>query len=166
MLARFNDAALLADPPAAEVVADADEDAAAELEEAALLEEADDDAIEAADEEEIETEADDDDAATLELALAALLVEEAMLDAALPVLASVEEADAEPEADAVKQDEDPELTVKAAEFATAPVLSRRVRPREVPAAMLVDQVYEVPVCVPRLSMAAALGWLPGWMLKK
>lgn len=141
MLAKFNDAALLEDPPAAVVVADADE-AAAELEEA----EADEDEMEAAEEEDTDTDAaDDDDAATLELTLTALLVEAAMLDAALPELASVEEADAEPEADAVKQAEDPELMVKAAEFATLPVLSRRARPTEVPAAMLVDQVYEVPV---------------------
>jgi hypothetical protein len=166
MLARFIDAAPVEDPPAAVLVAEADEEAAAELE-AALLDEADEDAIEAAEEE--ETGADDDAAADDET-LAGLLLEAAALDEALALLAAEDEPDAEPvaepAADEDKQPADPALTVKAADCAVAPVLSRRERPMEVPAAMSVDQVYEVPVWVPRLSRAAAEGWLPGWMLKK
>jgi hypothetical protein len=47
----------------------------------------------------------------------------------------------------VKQaEEDPGLIVNAADCAMAPVLSRRVRPIKVPAAMLAVHVREVPVC--------------------
>lgn len=50
----------------------------------------------------------------------------------------------------VKQaEEDPGLIVNAADCAMAPVLSRRVRPMEVPAAMFAVHVIEVPVCWPR-----------------
>lgn len=41
------------------------------------------------------------------------------------------------------QEEEPPWTVKGAEFWVAPVLSRRVRPREVPAVMLTVHVIEV-----------------------
>lgn len=57
----------------------------------------------------------------------------------------------------------PALIVKAADWAVAPVLSRRVNPMEVPAAISLDHVNEVPVCWPRFSRAAALGWFPGRM---
>lgn len=40
----------------------------------------------------------------------------------------------------------PELIVKGADSAVVPVLSRMVRPIEVPAAILVLHVREVPVC--------------------
>ena len=53
--------------------------------------------------------------------------------------------------------------MKAADWAVAPVLSRRVNPMEVPAAISVVHVNEVPVCWPRFSRAAALGWFPGRM---
>jgi len=42
--------------------------------------------------------------------------------------------------------EDPALIVKAADWAVAPVLSRRVNPMEVPEAISDDHVNEVPVC--------------------
>jgi len=42
--------------------------------------------------------------------------------------------------------EDPPLIVKAADWAVAPVLSRRVNPMEVPEAISDDHVNEVPVC--------------------
>lgn len=61
---------------------------------------------------------------------------------------------------------EPELMEKAADCAVAPVLSRRVKPMEVPAAISVVHVNDVPFCWPRSSRAAALGWLPGRMLKK
>jgi hypothetical protein len=61
---------------------------------------------------------------------------------------------------------DPELIENAAEEAVAPVLSRMVRPMEVPAAMSVFHVSEVPLCWPRFSRAVAVGWFPGRMLKK
>jgi len=61
---------------------------------------------------------------------------------------------------------DPPLIENAAEEAVAPVLSRIVRPMEVPAAISVFQVSEVPLCWPRFSRAVAVGWLPGRMLKK
>lgn len=57
-------------------------------------------------------------------------------------------------------------TVKAADWARVPVLSRRLRPREVPAVTLTVHVSEVPVWVPKSRRAAAVGWLPGRMLKK
>jgi len=60
----------------------------------------------------------------------------------------------------------PGLIVKAADCAMAPVLSRRVKPMEVPAAKLVLHVYEVPVCWPRSCRAAEPGELPGRMLRK
>jgi len=60
----------------------------------------------------------------------------------------------------------PGWMVKAADCAVAPVLSRRVKPMEVPDAMSVVHVKEVPDCWPRFSRAAAPGWLPGRMLKK
>lgn len=59
----------------------------------------------------------------------------------------------------------PAVMVKGAEFAVAPVLSGREKTREAPDAMLVDQVYEVPVCMPRFSRGAAAGLLPGMMLR-
>jgi hypothetical protein len=66
-----------------------------------------------------------------------------------------------------KQDvEDPALMVNGADWATSPVLSRRVRPIEVPAAMFATQVTEVLFCWPRFSRAAPLGLAPGRMLKK
>jgi len=46
-------------------------------------------------------------------------------------------------------EEAPGLIVNAADCAMAPVLSRRVSPMEVPAAMLAVHVREVPVCWPR-----------------
>lgn len=61
--------------------------------------------------------------------------------------------------------EDPELTVNGADWTVAPVLSRRVRPMEVPDAMLQTQVTEVVFCWPRLSMAAPVGSAPGRMLR-
>jgi len=61
---------------------------------------------------------------------------------------------------------DPPLIVNGAEEAVVPVLSRMVRPMEVPAAMSVFHVNEVPVCWPRFSRAEAVGSLPGRMLKK
>lgn len=57
----------------------------------------------------------------------------------------------------------PALMVNAADWAVAPVLSRRVNPMDVPEAISVVHVNEVPVCVPRFSRAAAVGWFPGRM---
>jgi len=63
-------------------------------------------------------------------------------------------------------EEAPGLIVNAADCAMAPVLSRRVSPMEVPAAMLAVHVREVPVCWPRSWRAGEPGELPGRMLKK
>jgi len=48
-------------------------------------------------------------------------------------------------------------TVNGADWARAPVLSRRLRPREVPAVTLTIHVSEVPVWVPKSRIAAAVG---------
>jgi len=61
-----------------------------------------------------------------------------------PVAAEVEEPPLE--AELVKQLLDPALMVKGADEAVLPVLSRIVRPMEVPAAILVFQVSEVLLC--------------------
>jgi len=60
---------------------------------------------------------------------------------------------------------DPGLTVNGADWAVAPVLSRRVKPREVPAGWLTVHVTEVPFSSPRFSSAAAVGDEPGRTLK-
>jgi len=68
------------------------------------------------------------------------------LDAPLALPAGVLAADVDP-AELVKQLlEDPALMVKGAEEAVVPILSRMVRPMEVPAAMLVGHVRDVPLC--------------------
>ena len=59
----------------------------------------------------------------------------------------------------------PGFTVKGADCAVKPVLSTRVRPRDVPEAMLHIQVREVPFCIPRFSRAEEVGEPPGRMLK-
>lgn len=66
-----------------------------------------------------------------------------------------------------KQEEEvPGLTVKGADCATAPVLSRRVRPREEPLGKLQVHVTEVLFCCPRFSRAEPVGLAPGRILKK
>lgn len=62
--------------------------------------------------------------------------------------------------------EDPGFTVKGADCAVKPVLSRRVRPIDVPDWMLQSQVTEVLFCCPKFSIATPLGVAPGRMLKK
>lgn len=62
--------------------------------------------------------------------------------------------------------EDPGFTVKGADCAVEPVLSRRVRPIDVPDGMLQVQVTEVLFCCPKFSRATPLGVAPGRMLKK
>lgn len=62
--------------------------------------------------------------------------------------------------------EEPGFTVKGADCAVKPVLSRRVRPIDVPDAMLQTQVTEVLFCCPKFSRATPLGVAPGRMLKK
>jgi hypothetical protein len=167
MLARLDDAP--EEDPDAVVVADAEGDEALEAADALDFEaELEADWL-AADDEDDPTDAADELEATEEVST--LLVEtteaevidaaDAALEAALPVVAIVADPEAEPEAEAVRQPDDPELMVNAAELATVPVESRRARPMEVPEAILVDQVYEVPVWEPRLSRAAAPGWFPG-----
>jgi len=140
MLAKFIPAADEDDEPAAVLVADAE---AEEADDALEADEAEDAAL-------LEEAAEDDETTALveteEALLAMLLVATLALEAPAPVLARVEDADALPEADAVKQLEEPELMVNAADDTVRPVLSRIVRPMRVPAAMLVDHVYEVPVC--------------------
>lgn len=66
----------------------------------------------------------------------------------------------------LRQEEPPSWTVKGAEEAVAPVLSRRLRPREVPEVMLTVHVSEVPDCWPKLIRAAAEGCPPGRMETK
>jgi hypothetical protein len=61
---------------------------------------------------------------------------------------------------------DPGFTVKGADCASKPLLSRRVRPIDVPDGMLQVQVTEVPFCCPKFSRATPLGVAPGRMLKK
>jgi hypothetical protein len=76
-----------------------------------------------------------------ELAPAAVVAEPALVEGVLPTqLESV-----------------PLLMVKGADCATKPELSRRLRPIDVPAAMLTVHVKEVPLCWPRSTRAAALG---------
>ena len=53
------------------------------------------------------------------------------------------------------------VTVKGALWATLPVESRRVRPREVPAGWLTVHVRDVPFCLPKSTRGVALGWPPG-----
>jgi len=48
-------------------------------------------------------------------------------------------------------------TVNAAVCETAPVESRKVSPREVPAGWLTSHVREVPFCLPKSSRGLALG---------
>lgn len=60
----------------------------------------------------------------------------------------------------------PGFTVKTALWAMVPVLSRSWRETEVPPAMEVFQVREVPVCEPKLTRAVPDGSLPGWRLRK
>jgi len=143
MLAKFIPAADEDDEPAAVLVADAEALEAEEADDALEADEAEDAAL-------LEEAAEDDETTALveteEALLAMLLVATLALEAPAPVLARVEDADALPEADAVKQPEEPALMVNAADDTVRPVLSRRVRPMRVPAAMLVDHVYEVPVC--------------------
>jgi hypothetical protein len=79
----------------------------------------------------------------------------------VPVLGGVEELEAVRQAVLELS-----WTVKAADWARAPVLSRRLRPREVPAVILTVHVIEEPVWVPKSIRAAAVGWLPGRMLRK
>jgi len=156
MLAKFMRAAPVDDEPAAVLVAEAEALEAEEAFDALEADDSDDDVaallVEAAEDDETAAEVE-----TTEALLTMLLGATLALEAPAPVLARVEDADALPEADAVKQPEEPGLTVNAAEFATVPVLSRIASPMEVPDAILVDQVYEVPVWVPRLSRAAAPG---------
>jgi len=139
MLARVMPAPEVDEEPAAVVVADAVE--ALEAEEAFDTLDADEDATLT---EEAEDAAEEDEPAALvdteEALLTILLVATLALEAPAPVLARVEEADALPDPEAVKQLDEPALMVNAAEFATVPVLSRMARPIEVPDAMFVDQV--------------------------
>lgn len=64
------------------------------------------------------------------------------------------------------QDVEPDWTVKGAELSVAPVLSRMLRPREVPEVMLTVHVREVPDCWPKSTRAAAEGCPPGRMETK
>jgi hypothetical protein len=76
-----------------------------------------------------------------ELPPAAVVAEPALLEGVLPTqLESV-----------------PLLMVKGADCATKPELSRRLRPIDVPAAMLTVHVKESPLCWPRSTRAAAVG---------
>jgi len=84
-------------------------------------------------------------AAEVVAAIVADVVARVELEAPLALPAEVLAAEVDP-AELVKQLEDPELMVNGAEEAVAPVLSRMVRPTEVPASMLVAHVREVPVC--------------------
>jgi len=59
----------------------------------------------------------------------------------------------------------PALTVKDADCATAPLASRRVKPRLVPDWMLTVQVREVVLSGPKLSRAALVGEAPGRILR-
>jgi len=140
MLARVMPAPEVDEEPAAVVVADAVE--ALEAEEAFDTLDADEDSTLTAEDEEDAAEEDEPAALvdTEEALLTILLVAALALEAPAPVLARVEEADALPDPEAVKQLDEPELMVNAAEFATVPVLSRMARPIEVPDAMFVDQV--------------------------
>lgn len=65
----------------------------------------------------------------------------------------------------VQEVEDPALTLKGAVCAIKPELSRRVRPMDVPDAMLQTQVSEVLFCSPKFSRALPLGAAPGRTLK-
>lgn len=56
--------------------------------------------------------------------------------------------------------------VKAADWAKAPVLSRRLRPIDVLGGRLTTHDLELPSTLPKSTRAGALGWLPGRMLKK
>jgi len=73
----------------------------------------------------------------------------------VPDEALVEEAPDEALDD--RQLSDPGCTVKAALWAVRPLLSRAVKPREVPEVKLTVQVSEVPDCWPKLRRAAAEG---------
>jgi hypothetical protein len=88
------------------------------------------------------------------------------LEAPLALPAEVLAADVDPAALVKQLLEDPALMVNGADWAMSPLLSRIVRPMEVPAARLVGHVTEVPVCWPRSWIAGAPGWPPGWILKK
>jgi len=61
--------------------------------------------------------------------------------------------------------EDPGLILNGADCAVAPVLSRRVRPIEVPDWRFATHVMEVLFCWPRFSRAAEPGEAPGRMLR-
>jgi hypothetical protein len=56
--------------------------------------------------------------------------------------------------------------VKVPDWARVPVLSRKSKPRVVPAVMLTTHLCERSVVEGKLIRAAAEGWLPGRMLKK
>lgn len=108
-----------------------------------------------------------------------LAVAEAALPAVVPVEAPAVVAppvEAAPALDAAvgpaeievvfkQSDDDPALTVMGADCATAPVLSRRVKPMDVPEAMLHTQVREVELVSGKFSRAVPLGVLPGRMLR-
>jgi len=134
MLARFMPAPDDFEPPAAVVVA------AAAVEEEETEDTLETDEAAALLVEETDTEEDTALVEPTEAELMMLLGATLALEAPAPVLASVEDADALPEADAVKQPEVPGWMENAADDAVAPVLSRIVRPMEVPDAMLVDHV--------------------------
>lgn len=60
----------------------------------------------------------------------------------------------------------PATMLKGADSWVAPVLSRIVSPTEVPEGTFTSQVSEVPFCVPKFSIAGALGCPPGRRLTK
>jgi len=65
----------------------------------------------------------------------------------------------------LRQDALPGCTVNGADWAVAPVLSFRVRPIEVPAAILTVHVRDVLVVAGKVWRAVAVGWFPGRILK-
>jgi len=73
---------------------------------------------------------------------------------------------AESDVELVHEVDDPGFTVKGAVWAVKPVLSTRVRPMDVPDAMLHIQVTEVLFCCPKFSREAEVGLPPGRMLRK
>jgi len=106
-----------------------------------------------------EVEAPLEEAAELELA--------ALEELELPAEVLDPDVDADPEEELLPQlVVDPAITVTGAELATVPVLSRMDKVMEVPAAILVFHVREVPVCWPRFTRGAAPTSPPGWMVRK
>jgi hypothetical protein len=110
--------------------------------------------------------AEGDEAGAVVEAAALLAEEDPAAGLVLPGALDPEAAEEVPDPLPTQLVEDPALIVKAADWAVAPVLSRRVSPMEVPEAISVVHVNEVPVCWPRFSRAAAPGWFPGRMDKK